>query len=374
MKKTACFIFLLILSSALYGAANDCACAIYPAMEVLKSGYKAAGPSDSVLSINGSRFYLKKGSEIKVENCGKPKQRVILVKGSVLVISPQAAAEVKSGDIVIKTRNAVFFVDENTAKVYQGSFRYTGRKGSFAVAQGNSVNFKTNKIFVLYDSSGTAPEDWADGILDKWKVVIAFIPEMEQKYRPQAEAFFRSAFSGYFFNRLISYKYNKNEAPDFNVKINGDIDEKNQVKVKAVIENTATGGITAIVQENQGAAGNDDKAKNDAMQTALIKAAAGVGEKINSYYQEVIRSGTAVYIELSGLNQEQYDEIKESISGVPGINIIKERAFYGQKRIIEVNYPGTGADLTFIINGMSFKKSSINIWKYSQNVVKLSKI
>jgi len=279
--------------------------------------------------------------------------------------------EITDGAADVKFSKAIVSADKTSVRVYNGTARAGNKGGSVELTQMTMTGLKTPapKKFIQ------PPSDWEAACLASGRMAILVDADAEPGFLKQARNAFDAVLAAYNFTGETDYSWlDKQKEHDITIKFKAAANTNGIPSVNGYITNDATSEVIGIIDIQQKPSSAEGSAMAAAYQSILVKAAQSSGLKIQEQDEKWLKYGTRLFIEASGFNKDEYNEIKAILEGINGISSIKYSDFYGQKGVYEANYIGSGFDLAEILKQVKLKNSSINVWKYSKNVVKLSKI
>jgi hypothetical protein len=281
------------------------------------------------------------------------------------VKSPENCAVVISAPFAsMKTSNGAFYANcrEKTVEVYDGIVE-AGLKDKMRVLKAG-LAMKKGAVARITGKAG-AWEKW-NFDRDKDDIYVNFNGDIDnfEAVRKELDA---GLAGGYIAGKIIFFG---NPEPE-------DISVKTTFRIKGVTV-TANGTVTqgadsvlGVIDLNEKADAGNKPSESAAFIRIVNNVSSSVLEILEQAESKALKSGRIVDVIIDGGDDPVYEKIKNSISLLPGFLGIKEKKYYNNKMVFEVMYMGTGYDIAEALIGMA-KKTHINIWKYSKNVVKLN--
>lgn len=323
-------------------------------VDITASGYETGEQSHLLIFAGRIRIDLLPMSGISSIVCGEA-VRFDIIKGTALVHCGKEKAGIKSGNITIETANSVFSISKSQINVLSGFVTVKVRKKNIRAGIGMSLDLKSGKI-----SNTAEPESLA---MDKFNILCTV--NLEPKDYINARNAFAGAFNAFYHAGSTYFSFD-NPKEDYDLKFDLKMEKKDsRYLFNGMIKNPLTDETVAIIHE-------DEPADETGILSGFSKAGMKAGRAIQFYGSRVLTEGTKVFIEVDGYNTENANEIKEILEKTPGINGLKYTDFDGKKAVFEMQFMGNGYDLAEIIRGIKIKNKSINIWKISKFVVKLT--
>ncbi|MCE5301231.1 MAG: hypothetical protein LLG37_10230 [Spirochaetia bacterium] len=369
MKKTAVLLTLLALMPAIPDIkAADSACykTLYLTGSALDDGTGNYGTlKDGTISFiaRGARVNVAPSSVVKIESCGDKGAVLVLTKGRLWINSSAADVSINVSGGVLAVINGAVEVTTSGARVLSGRAVYSKDGRKTTAGAGYSVDFRTRKIL----EKAQCCDSWQEANKKLAGVTVFVEKDFDGAYDTAVVSAVKGALSaGYGITAVSTFMDTKKPEADLNFKIR--IGSGNgTVTCKAVLINRTAGDVVALIEKTTvcGPGASIEQAVRKTVSEASAEAAVRAGE----YVSGLLRNGTKIAVEAEGLRPEEFKDIAGFLSDLSGVTGFSASEYYGQKRVYIFNYSGCGDDLAAIL---ADKKSYINIWKYSKNIVKLS--
>lgn len=129
-------------------------------------------------------------------------------------------------------------------------------------------------------------------------------------------------------------------------------------------------GAAGVISVNTRAEKAADPFESQAFLPFIYEVASSISKGLEQVEANALKKGRKVIIEADGLPEEGYLEVEKLLRKMPGFKSLDKKKYHNIKVVFETMLYGTGYDVTEVIDS-GLKKSNINVWKYSKNIVKL---
>jgi hypothetical protein len=358
----AVFVFIVFSLSMAADKSADCVLIIASKGQVKISGagYETGKDASLALLAGQTRIDLLPLSKISAIQCS-PAISLKIIKGTAWVRCGNAKAGISSGIVTIEASGAVFSASSARVNVYSGFVTVKNGKKTTRVGRSMGYDIETGKAANMADAgAGDAARQTG---MDKLDVLCTV--DLESKNYVNARNAFAGAFTAFYHAGRAYFSFD-NPKEDYDLNLDLRIEKKNaRYLFNGTIKNPLTNETVAIIN-------NDEPADEGGMLSGLSKSGIDAGKALQYYGSKVLAEGTKVFVEAEGGNTENANEIRQLLEKTPGVSLVKHTDFNGKKAVFEMQFTGNGYDLAEILNNIKVQNKSINIWKYSKFVVKLT--
>jgi hypothetical protein len=361
LKKSICLVFFVFAAFSISLAA-DCAVVIASKGKVkaAAAGYETGALSSLAVLSGQARIDILESSKTGPIHCS-PTAGLKLEKGRVWVRCEKSKAAIICSGVTAEGINSVFSASLAQIDVYSGFVTIKGGKKLTRLGRSMRYDIGSGKISNIGDTGSN--DDGKQILMDKFDIYCTL--DAQTKDYINIRNTFAGAFTAFYHAGKAFFSF---DSPKENYDLNLDIKintANSRYIFNGVIKNTISNDTVAIF--------SDDETQNETgMQGGFTKMAIEAGRAIQNYGSKVLNEGTKVFIEVQGNNTENANEIRKILEKTAGINGLKYSDSNGKNSIFEMQFTGNGYDLAGILEGRKVQNKSINIWKNSKFVVKLS--
>jgi len=342
-----------------------------PAADALKegglcSGYSMKAGRDSGFALFGkARIRGWDNGEVEIKKTGE----IILKSGAVIIFTPpdkNQGVKIRAGKTTVLPAGGLCLIDAGSGIIRQ----YYGlseivKAGKKTALRGGSV-FHSGKTGEEVLSAQKKEDEAASRERPLFSVGISV--NSGHRAKDDLERLLFSVMQKNFLTAGTEKEGDDSEA-DIRIVIN--IDEPETVSMKGAITGPDERVFSVIHNKDM----PESSSSPGSYLEAVVKAADYVyarAEAAAAEYMNMIFSGGRKIVFEADIEAEGDEKaLAEAVKKLPGISGVSARVFYGQKAVIEAIYMGDGADAAAMLNGAPAGERQINIWKYSQNIVKL---
>jgi hypothetical protein len=369
LRISIIMFLLLFICCAAAGAADYKFTYKKGTVDVTKDTVKTGKDSSFALSY-GAACEVRCGPEslIEINNVTKTGESVFTLKAGSCFIriiddSSGASVTLNTPFVVLKTRGSAFYAcySGKTTSVYDGSARIEFNKRMAKLTAGRT--FKDGKIW----ENQPGEDLWRDWNFSRDKTDIFMKLQADKKNEELIIKFLSDALAkGYSAGKIVF----KGQAEPQELKADIKIEAKKDELIASGLVSSEVIGTAGIVNVSRKTESTASPYESAVFLPLVYETASAILGILEQKEAEAMKRGRKVIIEAEGLPDSDLLSVEKAVGEMPGFVSVKQKKYHNTKVVFEVLQAGTGNDMAETLL-LKLKKTNINIWKYSKNIVKL---